>query len=94
MQDGRGSVAFLRLFDTLRRMKQAGQIKGVVASDIGRSTLPGQERNAAMAQSWMAIPAAQNGVILALVGNLHAMRKPVAVPGRTIITAGSLMPAR
>lgn len=94
MQDGRGSVAFLRLFDTLRRMKQAGQIKGVVASDVGRSTPPGQERNAAMAQSWKAIPAAQNGVILALVGNLHAMRKPVALSGRTIITAGSLMPAQ
>ncbi|VWX50884.1 hypothetical protein [Novosphingobium sp. 9U] len=94
MQDGRGSVAFLRLFDTLRHMKRAGQIESVVASDVGRSTSPGQDRDAAMAKSWMAIPAAQNGIVLALVGNLHAMRKPVALTGRTIITAGSLMPAR
>lgn len=94
MQDGRGSVALLRLWDQLRRMKQTGKIKGVVASDVGSSTPPGQERNAWMAKAWTAIPAPDHGVILALVGNVHAMRKPMAFLGRTIITAGSLMPAK
>lgn len=37
MQDGRGSLAFLRLFERLRVMKRAGQISGVVASDIDRT---------------------------------------------------------
>jgi hypothetical protein len=93
MQDGRGSVAFLRLWDRLRRLKQTGKIDGVVASDVGRSTPSGLERNAAMAQTWTAIAAPDNGIILVLVGSLHAMRKSITFPGRTIIPAGSLMSA-
>lgn len=92
VQDGRGSVAFLRMFDRLRRMKRAGQITGVIGSDEGRSPPPGQMRDAAMAKAWTAIPAANNGIILALVGNIHAMRKAMVRPDRTIVTAGSLMP--
>ncbi len=94
MQDGRGSVAFLRLWDRLRRMKQAGKITGVVASDVGTSTPPGQERNAWMAKAWTAIPEPDHGIVLALVGNVHAMRKPIAFLADTIIPAGSLMPAK
>lgn len=93
MQDGRGSVAFVRLFDQLRRMKQAGKIRGVVGSDVGRSTPAGQERDASMAQTWTTIPAPDKGMILAFVGNVHAMRKAMVRPNHTIITAGSLMPA-
>jgi len=92
IQDGRGSVAFVRLFDQLRRMKQAGKIRGVVGSDVGSSTPPGQQRDAAMAQAWTAVSAPDNGLILALVGNVHAMRKPMVRPNYTIVTAGSLMP--
>ncbi len=93
MQDGRGSVAFLHMWDRLRRMKQAGQINGVIASDVSRSSAPGQDRDAAMAQTWASIPTADDGIILILVGNVHAMRKPMSFLGRTIVTAGSLMPA-
>jgi len=93
MQDGRGSVAFLRMWDQFRRMKQSGQINTVIASDVGRSSTPGQERDAVMAQTWTGIPAADDGIILILVGNVHAMRKPMSFPGHTIVTAGSLMPA-
>lgn len=92
MQDGRGSVASLRMLDRLRRMKLAGRITGVLGFDIGRSTLSGQTRDAAMAKAWTAIPAADNGIILALTGNIHAMRKALVRPNRTIVTAGSLMP--
>ena len=80
MQDGRGSVAFVRLFDQLRRMKQAGKIRGVVGSDVGRSTPAGQERDASMAQTWTTIPAPDKGMILAFVGNVHAMRKAMVRP--------------
>lgn len=91
-QDGRGSVAFVRLFDQLRHMRQAGQIEGVVASDTGPAIPIRLTRDAAMARAWTAVPAARNGIVLILVGNLHAMRKPVVTPTHTIITAGSLMP--
>jgi hypothetical protein len=92
-QDGRGSVAFVHLFDRLRRMKQAGQIEGVVASDAGSSTSVPLTRDAAMARAWTAVPAVRNGIVLILDGNLHAIRTPFVTPTNTIITAGSLMPA-
>ena len=92
-QDGRGSVAFLRLWRQLRSLKQAGKITGVVASDVGRSTPPSQERNASMAQTWAGIPAPNHGITLALVGNLHAMRTPIKFGSRIIVPAGALMPA-
>jgi hypothetical protein len=92
MQDGRGSIAFLQMFERLRHLKQAGRIAGVVASDVGRSTPSGQARDASMAKAWTAISAADNGLILALVGNVHAMRKAYVLPELTIVTAGSLMP--
>jgi len=93
MQDGRGSVAFIRMWDRLRRMKRAGNIANVVASDISRSDSPGQQRDETMAKAWIDIAVPDNGIVLTLVGNVHAMRKPLSIAGRTIITAGSLMPA-
>lgn len=92
MPDGRGSVAFLRLFERLRLMKQSGHISGVVAFDVGRATQPGQDRNAAMAQVWSAIKTPPNGLIAVLVGNVHAMRKQIAFSNRMIVPAASLMP--
>lgn len=93
-QDGRGSVAFMRLFEQLRTMKQAGRIDGVIASDIGRITPEGQERNASMAQIWTGIAAPNDAIILAYVGNLHAMRRAISLGDRTIVPAGALMPAK
>lgn len=92
MQDGRGSVASLRMLDRFRRMKLTGGITGVSGFDIGRSTPPGQTRDAAMAKAWTAMPAAGNGIILALTGNIHAMRRAFVRPNQMIVTAGSLMP--
>ena len=93
-QDGRGSVAFMRLFDSLRMLKQAGRIDGVIASDVGRATAEGQERNAAMAQTWTKIAAPDDAIILAYAGNIHAMRKSIAIGGRTIVPAGAMMPVK
>lgn len=92
-QDGRGSTAFLRLFHRLRILKQSGRVRGVIASDIGRATPEGQDRNEAMAQSWKAITAPNNAIILAYVGNIHSMRKPITLGDRTIMPAGALMPS-
>lgn len=93
MQDGRSSIAFLRMFDRLRQMKQAGQVAGVVAVDMPVDAHPGPTgRDTLMAQAWQAVSVPDNGIVLALVGNLHAMRKSIARPGLTIVTAGSLMP--
>lgn len=91
--DGRGSIAFLRLLDELRRMKQKGTIAAVLCTDIDAAASPDQTRDAFMAQAWTSIKAPENAVILALVGNVHAMRTTMVRPNRTIITAGSLMPS-
>jgi hypothetical protein len=92
MQDGRGSGAFARLLERLRQMKMVGKVKQVIATDISASTPSAQDRNVAMARNWIAIPAPKNGVILTLVGNVHAMRTPITFGKRTIVPAGSLMP--
>lgn len=92
LQDGRTSTAFLRLFERLRVLKRAGRIAGVVAADVRSRAAMAGPRDAAMARAWQAIPVAGDGVVLALVGNLHAMRTSWTFAGRTIETAGSLMP--
>lgn len=92
MQDGRGSGAFARLLERLRQLKKVGKVQRVMATDVGASTPSGRDRNAAMAQNWVAVPALENGIVLVLVGNLHAMRTPITFGKRTIVTAGFLMP--
>ena len=92
MQDGRGSTAFRQMLDRLRVMKRDGMIVGVVATDVGRATPPVPTRDAAMARAWTAIPTADDGIVVALAGNVHAMRHPWVLPGNNIVTAGSLMP--
>ncbi|RYG89555.1 MAG: hypothetical protein EON59_01395 [Alphaproteobacteria bacterium] len=75
-------------------MKQAKKISGVIAADVGGFSPSGRDRNVAMAEAWTAIPAPDHGIVIALVGNIHAMRIPITFSSRTIITAGSLMPAK
>lgn len=88
-QDGRSSVAFLRLFEQLRRLKQAGRIRGVVASDVVDFT-DGKSRDAWMAQAWQHAVPAPNGLVLVLVGNLHAMRQKRE--GFDVVPAASFLP--
>jgi len=91
-QDGRSSTAFLALFERLRVLQQAGLIRGVVCSDVGKDKPRGIARDAIMARNWQAVPLGPDGLLIALAGNVHMMRKPVERPGMTIHTAGSLMP--
>lgn len=92
IQDGRGSAAFVTLLGELRRMKQAGQIVAVLCSDIGSSTPEDRDRDDAMARAWGNIPMADDGILLALAGNVHTMRRAWVREKFTLITAGSLLP--
>lgn len=93
-QDGRGSQAFLSLFENLRRLHSAGMIKRVVATDKKAAPLAaGQTRDDAMANNWKNVVAPADGLILALVGNIHAMRRPLDRPGGAIYPAASLLDA-
>lgn len=89
-QDGRSSVAMLRLLDTLRRMKRAGTIAAVRYTDVGANE--NGDRDATMAAAWRALPVAGDGIVLALTGNVHAMRVPEKRPAFTMVTAASLLP--
>jgi hypothetical protein len=94
MKDGRSSEAYFRLFDTLRQMQQAGRISAVVAFEPFRfDKLPTPtEYEKAMADLVRA--AGQSGAtVLALVGNIHAMRTEVQWQGGYMPMAGHLPPA-
>jgi len=91
-QDGRGSIAFFRLLERLRIMRNAGMIRSVIAADIDATRPMTKARDAVLAEHWQAAPAPANGIVLAYAGNVHAMRKPVTFGDRTVITAGSLLP--
>ena len=91
-QDGRSSTAFLTLFERLRVLKQAGLIRAVVCGDSGADTPKEMTRDTAMSRNWQALPLGPDGLLIALAGNVHMMRRPVERSGLTIHTAGSLMP--
>ncbi|HEX4693325.1 hypothetical protein [Sphingomonas sp.] len=91
-QDGRSSVAFLRMFERLRAMKHRGLIAGVRCFDVSDSSPDRRERNAAMADRLVAIQAETRSRIMVLVGNFHASRSSIARAGRIIRPAASLMP--
>lgn len=91
MKDGRSSEAYFNLFETLRQMRQAGRISSVVAfqpSSFDRDPTPA-EYERAMAE--LVEVAGQSGAtVLALVGNVHAMRVEVPWQGGYMPMAGHL----
>jgi hypothetical protein len=99
-QDGRASQAFLRLFDQLRVMKQAGQIRGVTAfvpelstiMDIQKAGTLNATVNKGMADDLKAIAAPDNALILTLVGGIHAMTTQVTFGGESYLPAAALLP--
>ncbi|MDZ3832571.1 MAG: hypothetical protein U0S50_12270 [Sphingopyxis sp.] len=91
-QDGRASRAFMAMLERFRLMRRAGLVAGVSCFDVsGRAPHEGT-RDFAMAQAWQSVAAPDDALILILVGNVHAMRRPFALTERTIETAGSLLP--
>ncbi len=97
LQDGRASSAFLTLFDRLRMMMRAGLVKRVVAFQAsGLSRASGVSGVAAYEQA-MARTVEQastnpHELVVALVGNLHAVVKRVTVGTTTYTPMAGLLP--
>jgi hypothetical protein len=91
-QDGRTSVAFVRLFERLRVMKHQHMIAGVRAFDVPEASAEPRERNAAMADRLTALAPRPDQLVMVLVGNFHAIRHPLERAGKTIVPAAALLP--
>lgn len=93
MQDGRTSIAFLRMLDRLRLMHRAGTVRSVRGFDLPADGSDKRDRNAAMADRLTKIAAANSGLVMVLVGNFHAIVHNMPTPQGTIRPAASLLPA-
>lgn len=92
-QDGRGSEAMATLLDRLRQMKRDGRIVGVTVFQPTGGSRDQTAYNAAMADRLKAIAMPQNGLILTLVGNIHAMKTTLRRPTMSIVPAAADLPA-
>lgn len=91
--DGRSSIAYFQLFETLRAMKAAHRIDRVIGFQPAYSAalLNQAAREEAMAQRLMA-QARPGATVVVLVGNVHAMQANAGRPYRTM--ASYLPPER
>lgn len=90
-KDGRSSVAQFQLFEALRRLYQADRIAGVFAfqpvSDMGSAGA----YEKAMGDTVRKLAGAGK-LVIALVGNVHAMRTPVAFAGPAYMPMAGTLP--
>lgn len=93
MQDGRTSVAFLRMLDRLRLMHRAGTVLSVRGFDVPADGSDKRDRNAAMADRLTKIADTTPALTLVLVGNYHAIVREMASPRGPVHPAASLLPA-
>lgn len=94
MKDGRTSLAMLELFDALRLMAQGGKVKRVVAFQpllTGPYDPAAHER--AMADRWIAASPDAGTLVIALVGNLHALTGEIAFGATRYLPAAAHLPA-
>lgn len=77
-QDGRSSLAMLRLLDSLRALRRQGREVSVVLLDRAARFASGQQRDAFLAARLTAAveAAGTNALILALTGNVHSRSTP------------------
>lgn len=93
MQDGRASQAMLGLYERLRIMKQAGQIRAVSAFIPVATYWKGDAaHNAAMADMLMAMPLDPNGLILAYMGSVHAAKSSFGQGANAFLPAAADLP--
>jgi hypothetical protein len=95
MKDGRSSQAYFQLFETLRQMRAAGRIESVVAFQpvsLGGPSAPTQYEKA-MADLLLT-GLKPDAVVVALVGNVHAMRTAVPRDPPYLPMAAHLPPAQ
>lgn len=91
--DGRSSIAYVQLFETLRQMKATHRIDRVIGFQPAYSAalVNPAAREEAMAQRLMA-QARPGTTVMVLVGNVHAMQASAGRPYRTM--ASYLPPER
>ena len=89
-RDGRSSVAMLKLIEDLRMLKTEGASVTLAAFDDQPGT--SLDRDVAIATGIRRIRTARpDARIIALMGNIHAMHKPMELDGRTLVPSGSLL---
>ena len=90
-EDGRSSEAILNLLKRLRSMHRAGIIKAVIAVDpvISRSSA---DRNRLLAENVGAIAPGPQGVVVVLIGGLHAQKRNIVTPSGTYPAMAQLLP--
>jgi len=92
-QDGRASVAMLALYDRLRVMKQAGQIRAVYAFiPVIRSQVGNGPYNVLMADKLKAAPIGPNGLVMAYMGSVHAAKSSFGQGPNAFLAAGGDLP--
>lgn len=92
-KDGRTSIAMLDLLERLRVLRQRGAIAGVVLFQPSGGPLGGQaEREVEMARILQSAATSPNSIVLALVGNVHAMRGAFVRPGVSFMPAAGHLP--
>jgi hypothetical protein len=89
-KDGRSSQAIFGMFNSLRQLRAAGRITRVIAfQPVNRANGPaGYEQ--AMADE-LAQRSSPEVLTVALVGNVHAMRKPVSFSGPAYMPMAGLL---
>lgn len=93
IQDGRTSIAFLRMLDRLRMMHQAGTVRSVRAFCPPNNGPVVGDYNVAMADRLRKIADAKPGLVMVLVGNFHAINRAMSTPQGSTRPAASLLPA-
>ena len=93
MQDGRASQAMFALYDRLRVMKQAGQIRGVYAFIPTLTSWAGDgPYNASMADRLKAMSIGSKGVVFAYMGSVHAAKSSFGQGSNTFLPAAADLP--
>lgn len=93
VKDGRSSKACFELFEALRLMVREGKVSRVVAFQpvlAGPFDAAGYERD--MADLLRNAASKPGELVLALVGNVHAMRQPFGTGERAYMPAAGLLP--
>jgi hypothetical protein len=93
MQDGRASQAMLALYDRLRVMNRAGQIRGVYAFIPTLTSWVGEgPYNALMADNLKAIPVGPKGLVLAYMGSVQAAKSSFGQGANLYLPAAADLP--
>lgn len=92
-RDGRASEAMFALYERLRRMKQAGQIRGVRAFvPTLHAITPDGPYNALMADRLKAFGAEPGGLVLAYMGSVHAAKSSFGQGEHAFLPAAADLP--